>query len=546
MQLDEITVEVRNASLQKVGQLTALDLVGSTFIMRFNNTGSWSVRLSPIQPLADVLRSPGSGLVLTGPNGVIISGPTRTAKLEQTTANNLGVWVIEGTDDSVVLSERLAYPDPSQEDVTLQAQANDTRTGAAETVIKGYIEDNISFSAGTSRAISNLRVEADQGRGLPVTGRARFISLQELVYPLSQTGSVGYQVVQDGSDIEFQVYEPRDLTASIRMDLDNGKLTRTEYSYISPQATRAIVGGSGEAVDRLFYEGTSSESISAEAVWGRRIEIFLDDRGTDSIGDLDQKAQELLVETGKTIVNLAVTPSDDVNMRYGYDWGLGDLVTVVINDVEASSVVNEVGIGIGSDGIRIGATLGTPNATDYESRLIQRQLKTESRVSNLERNSAGTGGGGGGGGANGLPAGGTVGQIVVKDSSASYDASWQDQEFAYSQLSGVPATFAPSAHTHPISQVIDLQTDLDGKAPTVHTHAISQVIDLQTELDTKIDASALVPKADLAGAVFTGAVTAPEIALTGSQTLNEARARNITVSSAEPSGGNIGDLWVQV
>jgi hypothetical protein len=391
MQLDELTVEVRNASLQLVGQLTAQDLVGATFITRYNNLGSWTVRLSPTQPLADVLRSPGSGLILTGPTGVIISGPTRSARLEQTTQNNVGVWIIEGTDDSVVLAERLAYPDPSEEDVTLQTEAYDVRTGPSETVIKGYIQDNISAASGTGRAISNLLIQSDLGRGLSVTGRARFIALQELFYPLAQTGSVGYQVIQAGTDIEFQVYEPRDLTASIRMDVDNGKLTRTEYSYISPQATRAIVGGSGESTDRLFFEGTSTESLNAESVWGRRIEIFLDDRGTDVASDLDQKAQELLVDTGKTIVNLAVTPSDDVNMRYGYDWGLGDLVTVVINDVEASSVVNEIGIAIGSDGVRIGATLGTPNAQDFESRLIQRQLKTESRVGSLERSVTGFG-----------------------------------------------------------------------------------------------------------------------------------------------------------
>lgn len=34
---------------------------------------------------------------------------------------------------------------------------------------------------------------------------------------------------------------------------------------------------------------------------------------------------------------------------------------------------------------------------------------------------------------------------------------------AYADLTGIPSTFAPSAHTHPISQVVGLQTALDGK-----------------------------------------------------------------------------------
>jgi hypothetical protein len=107
--------------------------------------------------------------------------------------------------------------------------------------------------------------------------------------------------------------------------------------------------------------------------------------------ELAQAAQEFLVDNGKTIVTLSVTPSDDTTMRYGYDWNLGDKVTVVIGDLEAISVVNEVGVAIGTDGVRIAATLGTPNATDFESRLIQKTISTEGRVSNLEKSVTGYG-----------------------------------------------------------------------------------------------------------------------------------------------------------
>jgi len=173
--------------------------------------------------------------------------------------------------------------------------------------------------------------------------------------------------------------------------LENGKLSKTEYSYISPKATRAIVAGAGEAEDRLFYEGTTTDSISSETTWGRRIEKFIDSRGSKLEADLAQKADETLVDNGKTIVSLSVTPSDDVNMRFGYDWNLGDKVTVVVGDIEAVAVVTEIGIGIAADGVRIGATVGTPTATDFETQLIDRSNEQETRLNQLERTVTGYG-----------------------------------------------------------------------------------------------------------------------------------------------------------
>jgi hypothetical protein len=385
MQLSDLTIEVRDASLNRVGRLMPSDLAGSVFIIRFNQVGTWSVNLNPSSVMVESLRTPGFGLIVTGPSGVIISGPMRSSKLIQTQQNALGTWAIEGTGDAVILGERLAYPDPSQADVTAQAQAYDERTGPAETVIKGYVGQNISSASGTSRAIPNLSIETDLARGESVTGAARFETLGDLIYPLAQIGGIGYRVAQNGSLLEFQVYIPQDRSDSIRMDVYNNALASSEYSYSGPKATRAIVGGSGDAIDRIFYEGTSAESVASESIWGRRIETFIDDRSSETTGSLDQKAQELLIDSGKTIVNLAVQPNDSENMSFSVDWFLGDVVTVVINQTEAVAVVTEVGISIESDGVRIGATLGTPIATDFESKLIAKQSLTDLRLSNLER-----------------------------------------------------------------------------------------------------------------------------------------------------------------
>lgn len=386
MLLSDLTVEVRDPDLNRVGQLMPTDLVGAVFVSRYNNVGSWQVRLANGSPMGELLRQPGYGIVVTGPTGVIISGPTIGAKLEQTVDNSIGDWVIDGADDSLLLEERLAYPEPTNSNVTTQLAAYDSRTGYAETVIKGYVEDNISLYAGTDRAIAYLDIENDLGRGATVSGQARFDTLQELCYNLATTGGIGFTIEQNGDLLEFQVYQPQDLSGTIRMDLENGKLSRTEYSYLSPKVTRAILGGSGEGDTRIFYEGTTTDSILAEGQWGRRIETFTDDRQTTDAALFAQKANEVLVENGKTIVNTSVTPSDDVNMRYGFDWGLGDLVTVVIGDIESSAIVTEVGISIEADGVRIGATVGTPAPVEFESKIIVHQQVLDERISHLERN----------------------------------------------------------------------------------------------------------------------------------------------------------------
>jgi len=65
MQLTDLTVEVRDGSFNRIGQLLPSDLVGATFVSRFNNAGFWSVRLPSGYALAEALRSPGAGIIVT-------------------------------------------------------------------------------------------------------------------------------------------------------------------------------------------------------------------------------------------------------------------------------------------------------------------------------------------------------------------------------------------------------------------------------------------------------------------------------------------------
>jgi hypothetical protein len=398
MLITDLTVEVRNANLERVGQLLPRDLVGFSAVLRFNNVGNWSIPLPANNLMAEALRAPGAGIIVTGPDGVIMSGPTTSAKRTQSQDDPIGTWLISGLDDSVVLSERLAYPTPTTADVAAQTNAHDIRTGIASTVMNAYVDANIGPSAPTARKIPTLTLAADSATGSTVTGNARFDRLGELLNGLSLIDGLGFDIKQTGASLQFRVYQPTDRSASVRMDIDNNGLTRTEYTYTAPALTRAIVAGQGEGASRAMVEVTTSDSTTAEAAWARRIELFKDQRGSSNTTELTQAGQEALAEKGKTIEGISASPSDDQNMAYGIDWNLGDRVSVVVGDTTISRIVTEVGLQISADGVRIGATVGEPSTADPDSEAADTRSNQEGRISNLERNATGGGGGGGGGG----------------------------------------------------------------------------------------------------------------------------------------------------
>lgn len=387
MQISDLTVEVRNSSLARVGQILPADLVGFEGALRFNKVGSWKITLRSDHPLVDVLRAPGSGIIVTGPTGVLLSGPTASAKNTKTASDPTGVWEIVGTDDGVILGERLAYPVPTSASLAAQTTAYDVRTGKAETVAKAYVNANIGPSAPAARRIASLTVDTDLARGSTVVASARFDKLGELISSLLVLDGLGFDIRQSGSTLVFEVFAPVDRSASIRMDVDNLRLEKSEYTYQRPEATRVIVAGQGQGGERLFVERSSAASTTAESAWGRRIEVFKDSRNTADATELQNAGDEILAAVGKTLEGIKVTPSDDQTMRYGVDWGLGDKVTVVIGSTQVAQIVTEVAIVVTENGIKIGATVGEPGLLeDYEAGLLSATTEQSARVSALERN----------------------------------------------------------------------------------------------------------------------------------------------------------------
>lgn len=397
MDPEDITIEVRSVSLGRLGQID-MELVNDfKAIKRFNNVGSWSMSLPAEDSMAQTLAQPGRGLIVTGPYGVLLSGPVTSFNKHEDTDDLDGTISFIGADDNVHLGDALAFPDPLTADPAVQKFSNDIRTGNAESVIRQYVAFNIGDPDSMSppstvwgyndRKIPGLGLQAVNGnQGATVTGNARFDQLGKLIGDIAAAGGVGFDIKQTTtSKKELQIYVPTDKSAYIRMDIQNDLLDATDYGFGSPTGTRFIVAGQGDGTLRTIIQ--TKTTTTAEADWGRKVEVFKDRRDTNDPVQLTQDGVAGVTDNGKTITSLSVTPSDNVTMVYARDWFIGDKVAVVVDGQELKSIVTEAIISITADGVTTAATIGDPVGFDFESKLIDNQISQDARIAFLEKNS---------------------------------------------------------------------------------------------------------------------------------------------------------------
>jgi hypothetical protein len=392
MLIDDLIVEVRDANLDRVGQLLGPDLNNLLVVPRANSIGSWSIDLpdSVIAPdgtvsqhaLGALLRTPGYGIIVSDPTGVRLSGPLTAASHNADTTDPGGTWTLSGVSDAVVLARSECWPDPTNSDAATAAYANDVRTGNAETLMRDFFRYNIGPDASVARMDARLTLATNLGRGPTLTKSPRYQNMLELFQLICAGTDLLFDVRQDGTDLQLQISEAVDRTATVRMDIDNNQLESSHVEYSAPGVTHVLVLGQGEGTERQAIQRTSAESLAAAAQWGMRAERTIDQRNTDDVDELEQAGDDLLSEEGKTVTSMRVVPSGDQAETFG----VGDWVTVVVGTQELPAQVTELPISVTPNGVFVGCTVGDPQGFDWESLVNARQTKVESRVSNLERN----------------------------------------------------------------------------------------------------------------------------------------------------------------
>lgn len=227
-----------------------------------------------------------------------------------------------------------------------------TLTGTAENGIRRLINEN---AIAPTKKLEDGTIETDTNRIIPnlVLGTASGLSdsiekqvtgdyLDKAIIDICTTYNYGWEIYILNNQLTVCIYQGlnRSYTQTARpyvvFSEDFENLYNTEYQLNTENyANTALIGGEGEGVDRIYT--TLGDSYSGLA----RYETFIDADGVSQNKDSENEITLteyliLLQEKGKEkLSELAYTEGftgellSDVAFKYGEDFYLGDLVTVI-------------------------------------------------------------------------------------------------------------------------------------------------------------------------------------------------------------------------
>lgn len=262
--------------------------------------------------------------------------------VDQARANGSLIFNLYGAGYTTLLNRRVVLPTYGLE--------HNSKSGYAETVLKGYVYDSAMGILDPDRAIQGLTIEGDASSGLSVEYNIRYILLSTVVENISNDGLVDYGIIGSDPPGEFELQvrpiwgtDRRKGTADpMIFAMSQGNMTIPIYSKnASEEKNYVYVGGQGQGVDRDIEEVSDLDAI-AESPWGRK-ESFTDARHEDNADGLISDGRAYL-EYNKTIHTLSFNVRQSLGTRWLRDWTLGDYVTAVYAGEDFDSQISEVGV----------------------------------------------------------------------------------------------------------------------------------------------------------------------------------------------------------
>jgi Siphovirus ReqiPepy6 Gp37-like protein len=243
-------------------------------------------------------------------------------------------WLVKGIALKGVVAQRITVPPVGD--------SHDRSSGAAETVMKHYVNNHIVNPVDVKRKIDMVMISPDQQRGPQVSWESRFKKLDDELVEISKASGLGWDVILDFQQKKwiFDVFEGRDLTVNQSVNppvifspqfesLKQLSFVESDYNY----RNFGYIAGQGEGEDRRVVVVGEAEGLS-------RIETFIDARDiseqdedqqalpeAEIIAKLQQRGQQKLSEFAQEffLEGQILTNSP---FEYEKDYDLGDIVTI--------------------------------------------------------------------------------------------------------------------------------------------------------------------------------------------------------------------------
>jgi len=235
------------------------------------------------------------------------------------------------------------------------------KSGAAETVIKEFVDEQAGPSAGT-RALTGLSVEADSAKGNTVNISAPYKGLYETCRDVAAVGGGDFAIVGVGDALfEFRWYNGQlgtDRTATVRFSYELGNMATPEVALLRQDEVSAVlVAGQGEGSARVTEWRTDATRI-ALSTWNR-IERYMDARDVGAQAGLQARGDAAL-EDGTPRNALSFTPAQLPSCAFDVHYFLGDKVSAAFLGHEATKRVMQATYSVNAQGEKV--TVGLEDA----------------------------------------------------------------------------------------------------------------------------------------------------------------------------------------
>lgn len=354
-----LTITVYDKAFNRLGWIGDPEQV--TVTPRHNQQPTASIQVRNDHPMVPALIAEGSRVVIDYHGVQTLAG---WVDLRQGTVFADGSVTVQIQDYWAVLAYLLGWPVPTAAISTQTAAAYDVRSGAAETVLKGYV------AANATRQGIPLTVATDQGRGDTISASVRMQPLADVLNPLIDAAGIGVTVRQSGAGLVLDCYEPA--WFPLTLTPESGMVTAAEWSRQPPGFTRFVAGGQGDLTARTFRASIDS---TAETLWGFVREGYVDATNDSSAASVQASAAQSVAESAAKS-GLSLTLAETDTFRYGDTLRVGDLVTTeLVPGVTITDVLREATISWShDDGLNVTPTVG--DRTDDPDRAFAKALKS--------------------------------------------------------------------------------------------------------------------------------------------------------------------------